>query len=58
MKNRPSVFRMALPAITAAAVCLGVSWSVAGAQKASPSNAGAAMPPAANAAQAPFGLRA
>jgi hypothetical protein len=53
MKNRPSVFRMALPAITAAAVCLGVSWSVASAQSASPNNAGSATPPTANAAQAP-----
>jgi hypothetical protein len=50
MKNRPTVFRMALAVI---AVCLGVPGDAAKAQNASMTNASASTPPAVSAPQAP-----
>jgi hypothetical protein len=53
MKDRPSVFRMALAAGMATAVYLVASGSVASAQTAPAPNGSATRPPAASAAQAP-----
>ena len=46
MKHHSSLFRMALAAIAATAVCLGAPWSVAKAQNTSPTNASVAQGPA------------
>lgn len=53
MKNRTSVFPMALAAIAAAAVCLGVPWSAARAQNSSTASYSIAAAPAAGARQVP-----
>jgi hypothetical protein len=55
MKDRPSIFRMALATITAAAVCLAAAGSVARAQNtpSTSSNDSAGKPPSAGAAQGP-----
>src|SRR5277367_4152631 len=47
MKSRPSVFRMARAAVTAAAVCLVASYSIASAQNAATANDSAFKPPGA-----------
>jgi hypothetical protein len=53
MKNRSSVFPMALAAIAAAGVCLNAPWSAARAQSSSTANYSTTPPPAASANQAP-----